>query len=376
MDSYGPRHADGQRYRPRDTARNNPRFSWQSPREEDSKSHPRNSSHKHLVSHQANGQWRDPAIELQQSPPSHRQSSLSTNHPSTDVQRSDETRSYNTHQTHSQHQPHNTRYSSISQYNGEPPVPPSQSHPAISAPYDPHTAFQQPDIKLKQDHDDRPPIPPLSPGPVPMKSETDRTATRFSVSKSPPAPFSPTHISSPNPIFSPNASTGPNGLPLENHKPGQIAHPNMDMSSPGSRSGWKHSLCSCDDVGTCVTGIFCPCIIYGKTAYRLGQRREKKDPTDLLGWKATNGQCGLMAAACGFWCLFPLIHRTRIRHLYKIEGSVGSDILNACCCCCCATIQNELEVRDREDSVRRWAGPATGAYTSPEQMVYAPPPRS
>ena len=42
-------------------------------------------------------------------------------------------------------------------------------------------------------------------------------------------------------------------------------------------------------------------------------------------------------------------------------------------------MQNEREVRDREELIRRYAGPATGAgtaaYVAPGPMAYAPPPR-
>jgi len=69
------------------------------------------------------------------------------------------------------------------------------------------------------------------------------------------------------------------------------------------------------------------------------------------------------------------IHRTRIRKLYRIEGNFGSDCLTSCCCCCCVLIQNEREVRDREQSIRQHAGPASVAYVAPGTMTYAPPPR-
>jgi Cys-rich protein (TIGR01571 family) len=104
-------------------------------------------------------------------------------------------------------------------------------------------------------------------------------------------------------VFSPDAPLGPNGLNPALHQPGQIAHPNMDLSSTGSEKEWKHSTCDCGgDVGTCLTGLFCPCILYGKTSYRLSQKSSKKDPTDMLGYNATNSQCVVMSAACGLWC--------------------------------------------------------------------------
>jgi Cys-rich protein (TIGR01571 family) len=203
-----------------------------------------------------------------------------------------------------------------------------------------------------------------APGPLPEGQ--DRSKEPYSPHG---FPTTPGHA-----VFSPHAAHGPNGLDFALHQPGQIAHPNMDLSGNGTPHEWKHSLCECSgDCGTCITGLFCPCIIYGRTSYRLNQKSNKKDPTDMLGYSATNGHCGVMGISCGLWWLFPMIQRTRLRHLYKLKGSLGSDILKGCCCCCCVAIQNEREVRDREESSRRWAGPAsTDVYTAPGQMMYKP----
>lgn len=84
----------------------------------------------------------------------------------------------------------------------------------------------------------------------------------------------------------------------------------------------------------------------------------------LLIW-GTHFGTGILAA----------IHRTRIRKLYHLEGSFGTDCVKSLCCCCCVVMQNEREVRDREELIRRHAGPATGAYVPPGAMIYSPPPR-
>jgi len=172
-------------------------------------------------------------------------------------------------------------------------------------------------------------------------------------------------------IFTPNSSYGPNGMDSALHQPGQIAHPNMDsLKSPE----WKHSLCSCSgDVSTCLSGLICPCVTYGQTSYRLSQKSAKKDPTDMLGYTAANGHCMLMSFACGLWCLFPMLQRTRIRHMYKLEGGMGSDCVKGTMCCCCVAVQNEREVKSREVSSQRWAGPANqGGYSRASEMVYKP----
>lgn len=172
-------------------------------------------------------------------------------------------------------------------------------------------------------------------------------------------------------VFSPDAAHGPNGLDFASHQPGQIAHPNMESESSHQ---WQNSLCACSpEPSTCLTGLFCPCILYGRTSYRLSQKSAKNDPTDMLGHSSTNGHCIVMGLSCGLWWLFPMLQRTRIRRAYKIKGSFGSDLVRGCCCCCCVTVQNEREVKGREEASRRWAGPAsTDVYTRNDGMVYRP----
>lgn len=238
-----------------------------------------------------------------------------------------------------------------------------RQHPMPPVPAIPQAHRQEADpLPIKS------PISPTKSGPI-----TPGQRSLVGDGRTPNEPYSPHGFPSApqHAVFSPHAAHGPNGLDFALHQPGQIAHPNMDLSNSHE---WKHSLCEFSgDCGTCMTGLFCPCVLYGRTAYRLNQKSNKKDPTDMLGYSATNGHCGVMGISCGFWWLFPMIQRTRLRHLYKLSGSLGSDILKGCCCCCCVAIQNEREVREREESARRWAGPAsTEVYTAPGQMKYKP----
>lgn len=169
----------------------------------------------------------------------------------------------------------------------------------------------------------------------------------------------------------------PHALPADTrvHQPGQIAHPNQ-RGDTARRDEWGHSLFACaPDADTCCLGMVCPCIVYGRTAYRLGRRDGKSgDPTDMLGFESCNAACGIMALLGCVGCLFPMVARTRIRHAYKIEGGVGGDCLAAWCCCCCVAVQNEREVKEREESKRRFAGPGGGEGYSPPgaEMKYQP----
>ncbi|KAL9593234.1 MAG: hypothetical protein Q9219_007634 [cf. Caloplaca sp. 3 TL-2023] len=108
--------------------------------------------------------------------------------------------------------------------------------------------------------------------PVVIKSETDQSTL----------------------VYNPNSLAGPNA-PLENHRPGQVAHPNAVVEPE-----WKHGLCELDTL--CCVGLCCPCIVYGKTQYRISRKTQKEDPTNMLGYESCNGSCGLMALACGFQC--------------------------------------------------------------------------
>ncbi|KAH7083767.1 PLAC8 family-domain-containing protein [Paraphoma chrysanthemicola] len=235
-----------------------------------------------------------------------------------------------------------------------------------------------------------PPIPPTPPSgnqtsPLPHKTpitpissiSTSKEAKRDNrQSHAINEPYSPHNFSSTgtnnfHAVFSPDAAHGPNGLDFALHQPGQIAHPNMESVSSKE---WSSSLCACGpDPSTCFTGLFCPCIVYGRTAYRLSQKSAKKDPTDMLGHSATNGHCMLMSVSCGLWWLFPMLQRTRIRHAYKLGGSFMGDLAKGCCCCCCVAVQNEREVKSREEASRRFAGPAsTDVYTRSAGMAYKP----
>jgi Cys-rich protein (TIGR01571 family) len=212
------------------------------------------------------------------------------------------------------------------------------------------------------------PITPLSTIST-AKSTGRENRTSYAHSPYSPHGFNATQTNNMHAVFSPDAAHGPNGLDFALHQPGQIAHPNMDSESSKE---WSTSLCACaPDPSTCFTGLICPCVLYGRTAYRLSQKSAKRDPTDMLGYSATNGHCGLMAVACGLWGLFPGLQRTRIRRAYKLRGGVVGDLLKGCCCCCCVAVQNEREVRGREEASQRWAGPASSeVYTRASGMVY------
>ncbi|KAI9861137.1 MAG: hypothetical protein M1824_002635 [Vezdaea acicularis] len=189
------------------------------------------------------------------------------------------------------------------------PPPLDREHPAFSAPY----AEPQP---LKAECPQAEPLPDkeYAKPPIPQTSEKK-------------VPFSPDHVQVPvlsprtpttpyHPTYDPPPSTNRKSTAPGPHQPGQIPHPNM-----AADSGWKHGLCEFGDIGICCTGLWCPCILYGKTQYRLSQ----KDPTDLLGYKTCNGSCGIMCvAACGFQCELPFPTKLFVSLIDRKKGSSRS----------------------------------------------------
>ena len=183
---------------------------------------------------------------------------------------------------------------------------PQEMHPAFFAPYQ----EEQPAQQVGQSPT---PAPPKSPGPIPVKThEVEHQPAR----QTPVTEFAPpptTEIEAPNPsvgrqttIYNPDSLHGPNVDLAATHKPGQVSHPNSSLDPH-----WKNGLCEPDAI--CCLGLVCPCMVYGKTMYRLSRKAQKQDPTDLLGYEACNGSCGLMAAACGFQCM-QFSHNTNVNN--------------------------------------------------------------
>lgn len=181
--------------------------------------------------------------------------------------------------------------------------PPPEQHPAHFAPIDdtiqPSHPVAQPSQPFQQ--------APNSPGPLPLKinpnfpnrSDTITVAPDTNPLQSPKIPYFP-------PPTAAKSSQAPTFEDLETyHQPGQISHPNQDVHG----GTWNHGLCDFSSFGTCCLGLACPCVLYGKTQYRLAMKSKKDDPTNMLGYKICNGACTGMALLCGCQCRFPLSAR-------------------------------------------------------------------
>ncbi len=172
--------------------------------------------------------------------------------------------------------------------------PLQEVHPAIFAPY-----AEEPPTRQTEAH---PPAPePQSPGPIPLKTYEVRRPPTATPLRTAPQEQRKTSTTVVNPdvdggslVYNPLSLAGPN-VAHGDHRPGQVSHPNAAVQPQ-----WRHSFCEMDTL--CCMGIACPCMVYGKTQYRLSRKTQKQDPTDLLGYSSFNGSCGLMAVACGFQC--------------------------------------------------------------------------
>ena len=197
-------------------------------------------------------------------------------------------------------------------------------HPSQYAPYADATPIDQTPDPQRQWRTT--PMPP-SPGPIPNKadlapSHEPTDPIRIAPDENPLTPTAPHQPQdrSRSTTYPLQAAAG--GAPgYINHYPGQVPDP-IQQTKGGT---WKHGLCDCGDVGTCCTGLFCPCILYGKTQYRLTQKSERKDPTNMLGYETLNGSCAVFAVLCGCNWILAAIQHTRVRKNYEIPGSVGSD---------------------------------------------------
>ncbi|KAL6237267.1 hypothetical protein BDW75DRAFT_228910 [Aspergillus navahoensis] len=277
--------------------------------------------------------------------------------------------------THSTHRPSPIVIEKTQHASQDTRGPDIRRHPANHAPFAdniPERAISMPaEQHVKQ---------PSSPGPLPVKTNPytqNNEPGRRDLFVAPDAnPLqSPTIPYFPPPTRAPTAPTPAATDFAGYHQPGQISHPNQLIKG----GGWSHSLCDCSGIGTCLLGIVCPCILYGRTQHRLSMRSRKEDPTNMLGYETCNGSCTAMALLCGCQWLLATIQHTRTRKAYAIQGSIASDCVRATCCTCCTLIQDEKEIRKREEeraNASRAAGSAlVSPYLAPMPMSYGPPQR-
>lgn len=198
--------------------------------------------------------------------------------------------------------------------------PPPEQHPANFAPFA-DIPSRQPTIQSPTSSYFQ---PPTSSGPFPIKNNMEAPTRSDTVSVAPDAnPLQSPKLSHFPP---PTAATTPHAPPVEDlrtfHQPGQIMHPNQEVRG----GSWNHGLCECSNIGICCLGLACPCILFGRTQYRLSMRSKKQDPTNLLGHDTCNGSCTAFALLCGFQCKWDRFRGSRreregTAYLHAYQGS-------------------------------------------------------
>ncbi|KAI5296519.1 hypothetical protein KEM52_000927 [Ascosphaera acerosa] len=117
---------------------------------------------------------------------------------------------------------------------------------------------------------------------------------------------------------------------------------------------WRHGLCDpSGDATVCLTGLCCPCLLVGKTAYRLRMKGSHGDARNIPGHRKCNPQCCGFVVLCGCQCIAAAHHSNRVRQAYGIEGHWLKDCLKGLLCMPCTLIQTEKEMAEREEE--EWA---------------------
>ncbi|KAI0011571.1 PLAC8-domain-containing protein [Xylariaceae sp. FL0662B] len=130
---------------------------------------------------------------------------------------------------------------------------------------------------------------------------------------------------------------------------------------------WQAGLCSCGPCTTCLLGWCVPCVLLGQTSERI--RDPSMQDADLM-----NSDClihGALTCFTGFGWIYALLKRGEIRERFEIEGSGCNDCCVSYWCPCCALIQQDNEVKMRQQN----AQPVAQGYESqPAMQVPAPAP--
>ncbi|CAG7934928.1 unnamed protein product [Penicillium nalgiovense] len=271
------------------------------------------------------------------------------------------------------------QYANIPEQQHNTPMSPNSyaSHPCARQSYT-HIPDQQRGIEQPQQYasyTEPPSPPPNSPGPLPVKVNPEAPTRSETL---PIAPDENPLQSPKSPYFPPPTRAATSHTPQPDdlgayHQPGQTTHPNQEIKG----GGWSNGLCEFSNFGICCLGLFCPCILYGRTQHRLSVKSRKEDPTNMLGYETCNGSCTAMGLLCGCQWLLATVQHSRTRKTYGIQGSIASDCVRATCCTCCTLIQDEKEIQKREEYRSRVArergATLLSSYTTPGPMSYGPP---
>ncbi|KAI1180711.1 PLAC8 family-domain-containing protein [Nemania sp. FL0916] len=124
------------------------------------------------------------------------------------------------------------------------------------------------------------------------------------------------------------------------------------------QSEWQTGICHCGPCTSCLLAWCVPCILLGQTSER--QRDPSLQSADLL-----NSDCLIHGAltCCGCGWIYQMLKRGEIRERYGVKGSGCGDCCVSFWCSCCALIQQDNEVK-----IRQQAQPITQGYQAQAGM--------
>ncbi|KAI8957254.1 PLAC8-domain-containing protein [Daldinia sp. FL1419] len=151
---------------------------------------------------------------------------------------------------------------------------------------------------------------------------------------------------------------------------GAYVHPQQPQAIPreayGQQGGeWQASLCDCSPCSSCLLAWCLPCLLLGQTSERI--RDPSMQTADMM-----NSDCmihGLITCFTGCGWIYGMLKRTEIRERYNIQGSGCGDCCVSFWCSCCALIQQDNEVKIRQQN----ATPIAQAYQSQQGMQMPAP---
>lgn len=95
----------------------------------------------------------------------------------------------------------------------------------------------------------------------------------------------------------------------------------------------------------------------------LGYTAHKADSHQCFAWCA-------LSALFGAQGILQCFDRGDTREKYGIDGNACTDCLVSCCCTCCGLVQQDREVKEREEKGR--LGAASAGYQKIGGMAYPP----
>ncbi|KZT35806.1 PLAC8-domain-containing protein [Sistotremastrum suecicum HHB10207 ss-3] len=127
----------------------------------------------------------------------------------------------------------------------------------------------------------------------------------------------------------------------------------LPFNEKGTRK-WSNGLFGCfDDIGTCCTACWLPCVTYAQNRSRLNyiQANGARHPTGGEMFNADFGVFTLIHVCTGCGFLLEMMTRKRIREHYRIEGSGCGDCVASCCCLPCVMTQDSREIEAEEKNL-------------------------